>query len=285
MDIFEKIREFFATGNNLYYVIAGAVALIAVIAVTVIAVSVAKKKKKKAAAAEKPEIAGAPEREPVTYDPSHEGEIDVDKLVVRSESDYSPEVNENFTMRLPVRYDSPDVDSVVMTPLKNPEKEPEPASVPEPEAPKEKESSFKDHVYSPEAGKRPGTIQIYTDAGGKYRFRMKTSNGETVGHSQGYTSKSACKNGIKAVINAARIAERADATREDYVSVIGKTVFVIYRDRENKFRFRLTAANASNILASQGYTSKANCINGTESVRHVAAFHNLADDTLKKVVK
>ena len=71
-----------------------------------------------------------------------------------------------------------------------------------------------------------------------------------------------------------------DTTKSDeYVASIGRTVFEIYRDNERKFRFRLTAANASNILASQGYTSKVNCINGTESVRNIAAFHNLVDDT------
>lgn len=285
----DKISEFFSTGNNLYYVIAAAAALVIAAVVIAVAVTVAKKKKKRAEAESEADTRetdspSAPGSEPA-YDSSAEGEIDVDKLVVRSDSDYSPELNANLTIRLPVKYESDEVDSIVPAPVRNKEKkvkkaEPEPK--PEPE---EKKTSFKEHVHSPEAGRRPGTIQIYTDMGGKYRFRFKTSNGETVGHSQGYTSKEACKNGIKAVINAARVADRVDSTREDYVAAIGKTSFVIYRDRENKFRFRLTAANTSNILASQGYTAKANCINGTESIRNVALFHNLVDDTKKRADK
>lgn len=285
----DKISEFFSTGNNLYYVIAAAVALVIIVAGIVVGVKLSKKKKA-AAFDNEAERSAAPTDEADTYsdadaesvyDSAVEGEIDVDKLVVRSESDYSPEVNANIAIRLPVKYESEDVDSVVPAPVKNKERKPGSKPVEVSEEPAEKETSFKEHVHSPEAGRRPGTIQIYRDMGGKYRFRLKTSNGETIGHSQGYTSKEACKNGIKSVVNAARIATKVDSTREDYVPTIGKTTFVIYRDRENKFRFRLTAANTSNILASQGYTTKANCINGTESVRNVAAFHNLSDATKK----
>lgn len=285
----DKISEFFSTGNNLYYVIAAAVALVIIVAGIVVGVKLSKKKKA-AAKEDERDVSVVPEDgattyseadDDIVYDSASEGEIDVDKLVVRSETDYSPEVNANIAIRLPVKYESEDVDSVVPAPVKNKERKPVTKPVETAKPPAEKETVFKEHVHSPEAGRRPGTIQIYRDMGGKYRFRLKTSNGETIGHSQGYTSKEACKNGIKSVINAARIATKVDSTREDYMPLIGKTTFVIYRDRENKFRFRLTAANTSNILASQGYTTKANCINGTESVRNVAAFHNLVDATKK----
>ncbi len=43
--------------------------------------------------------------------------------------------------------------------------------------------------------------------------------------------------------------------------------FEIYKDSENKFRFRLQASNGQNIIASQGYTRKSNCINGINSVK------------------
>lgn len=43
--------------------------------------------------------------------------------------------------------------------------------------------------------------------------------------------------------------------------------FEIYNDTSGEFRFRLKADNGQNILASEGYTTKANCMNGIESVR------------------
>ena len=43
--------------------------------------------------------------------------------------------------------------------------------------------------------------------------------------------------------------------------------FEIYTDKREEFRFRLKAGNGQTILASQGYKSKASCLNGIESVR------------------
>ncbi|MFB0557848.1 MAG: YegP family protein [Candidatus Bathyarchaeia archaeon] len=44
-------------------------------------------------------------------------------------------------------------------------------------------------------------------------------------------------------------------------------VFEVYRDKEGEHRFRLKAPNAEIILASEGYSSKAMCLNGIESVK------------------
>ncbi len=43
--------------------------------------------------------------------------------------------------------------------------------------------------------------------------------------------------------------------------------FEVYKDKAGEFRFRLKAANGQNILGSEGYTAKASCMNGIESVR------------------
>ncbi|HNP35287.1 MAG TPA: YegP family protein [Woeseiaceae bacterium] len=43
--------------------------------------------------------------------------------------------------------------------------------------------------------------------------------------------------------------------------------FEIYKDKAGEFRFRLKAANGQNVLGSQGYASKASCLNGIESVK------------------
>jgi len=43
--------------------------------------------------------------------------------------------------------------------------------------------------------------------------------------------------------------------------------FEVYKDKAGEFRFRLTAKNGQNILASEGYKTKASCMNGIESVK------------------
>lgn len=43
--------------------------------------------------------------------------------------------------------------------------------------------------------------------------------------------------------------------------------FEIYKDKAGEFRFRLKAGNGENILASEGYKSKASCKNGIDSVK------------------
>ena len=49
--------------------------------------------------------------------------------------------------------------------------------------------------------------EIYVDNGGKFRFRLCASNGSCVCHSQGYTTKNACKNGIDSIIRSSKNAE------------------------------------------------------------------------------
>ncbi len=43
--------------------------------------------------------------------------------------------------------------------------------------------------------------------------------------------------------------------------------FEIYTDKAGEYRFRLKASNGEPILASEGYTAKAGCLNGVESVK------------------
>ena len=43
--------------------------------------------------------------------------------------------------------------------------------------------------------------------------------------------------------------------------------FEVYKGKGGNFRFRLKAANGQNILSSEGYSSRASCMNGIESVR------------------
>jgi uncharacterized protein YegP (UPF0339 family) len=43
--------------------------------------------------------------------------------------------------------------------------------------------------------------------------------------------------------------------------------FECYRDKAGEYRFRLKAANSQVVLSSEGYKSKAACMNGIESVK------------------
>jgi uncharacterized protein YegP (UPF0339 family) len=48
--------------------------------------------------------------------------------------------------------------------------------------------------------------------------------------------------------------------------------FEVYQSgKKNEFRFRLKADNGQTILSSEGYTTKAACLNGIESVRKNSA--------------
>lgn len=262
----EQIKEFLTTGYNLYYVIAGVV--IVLVAIIIIAVASKNAKKKKSNKVETPTVS--------TPSYAKISDIDVDAINVSKDE---PVGNPNVIVKPPVK-STETVTSVVIKPVAQKKKEKVVEKAPE--APKRLESNFKEPTYSEEHAKRPGTIQIYKDNGGKFRFRVKSSNKETVGHSQGYTTKANCKAGIKAVINACKLAEVIDTTKEDYVPVVGRATFEVYRDNENKFRFRLTAANTNNILASQGYTAKANCINGVKAVKAICINHKLEDVTVNK---
>lgn len=44
-----------------------------------------------------------------------------------------------------------------------------------------------------------GKFEIYQDAKGDYRFRLKAGNGQVIATGQGYKSKTACMNGVESV--------------------------------------------------------------------------------------
>lgn len=57
-----------------------------------------------------------------------------------------------------------------------------------------------------------GQFELYTDKGGKYRFRLKAANGEIIASSEAYESKAAAKNGIESVKKNAPDAKVDDQT-------------------------------------------------------------------------
>lgn len=97
-------------------------------------------------------------------------------------------------------------------------------------------------------------------------FRLVAGNGEVIGVSELYSSHSGLLNGIESVRKNAVEAEVEDQTIEGYEKAKNPK-FEIYLDKAGEFRFRLKAGNGEIILASEGYTQKAGCKNGIESVR------------------
>ncbi|CAM3244400.1 DUF1508 domain-containing protein [Mycobacterium intermedium] len=55
-------------------------------------------------------------------------------------------------------------------------------------------------------------FEIFNDARGEFRFRLKAANGEVIASSEGYKSKAAAQNGIESVRTNAPAATLVDQT-------------------------------------------------------------------------
>jgi uncharacterized protein YegP (UPF0339 family) len=95
------------------------------------------------------------------------------------------------------------------------------------------------------------TFEIYTDSANEYRFRLKATNGLNILASEGYTSKSACLNGIESV----RTNSQDDSKFEKNKS------------SNEKHYFNLKAANGQIIGTSQMYESLGGMLSGISSVK------------------
>lgn len=59
-----------------------------------------------------------------------------------------------------------------------------------------------------------GKFELYTDAAGKFRFRLRAGNGEIIAVGEAYGSKSAAMNGIDSIKRNAAEAPIQDMTSE-----------------------------------------------------------------------
>ncbi len=55
--------------------------------------------------------------------------------------------------------------------------------------------------------------------------------------------------------------------------------FEVYRDQSGEFRFRLVAPNGETIASGEGYTTKANCLHGINSIKENARHARIEDTT------
>ena len=63
----------------------------------------------------------------------------------------------------------------------------------------EEEDDEEDSEEDEKSASRAGSFEVYMDAKGKYRFRMKAANGQTIAVSQAYKKKESCLKGIESV--------------------------------------------------------------------------------------
>ena len=104
-----------------------------------------------------------------------------------------------------------------------------------------------------------------------YTFSLKAGNGEVIcTGGEVFNTLASCQNSIESVRKSAAAANIEDQTVEGYEKQVHPK-FEIYLDKKGEFRFRLKARNGEPIAASEGYTAKAGCKNGIESVIRNAA--------------
>lgn len=106
-----------------------------------------------------------------------------------------------------------------------------------------------------------GKFEITTRKNGEYQFNLKAGNGQVILSSEGYTTKSACNNGVESV----RKNSQDDSKFERKTSSNGKPYF------------NLKASNGQVIGNSEMYESESSRENGIESVKKNAPDAEVSD--------
>ena len=103
-----------------------------------------------------------------------------------------------------------------------------------------------------------------------YKFDLTAANGQVILSSEVYAARSAALKGIASVRSNAPKAHVENQTEEGWTLAVNPK-FEIYEDRAGEYRFRLKSRNGKIIGVSEGYTAKAGCLSGVESVMKNAA--------------
>ena len=108
-------------------------------------------------------------------------------------------------------------------------------------------------------------FQMYKDAAGKYRFRLRAGNNRIVAVGEAYEQRAGCLNGIRSVQKNC-VSPTEDLTIEGGTK-LPNPKYQMFQDAKGKFRFHLKAANGEIIAQGEGYESREACLNGIEVVR------------------
>ena len=109
------------------------------------------------------------------------------------------------------------------------------------------------------------------------KFDLRAANGQTVLTSEVYTTEAACRKGIESIMKNAPTANVENQTEEGF-ETLTHPKFEMYQDKAGEYRFRLKALNGEIIGTSEGYTGKAGCLNGIESVKKNAADAEIVEE-------
>lgn len=104
-------------------------------------------------------------------------------------------------------------------------------------------------------------FEITKRTNGEFQFNLKAGNGQIILTSEGYTTKTACENGIQSVKNNAPTDSRYERKTSS----------------NDKFFFNLKATNGQIIGTSQMYTSEQGRENGIDSVKTNAPIATVED--------
>ena len=96
------------------------------------------------------------------------------------------------------------------------------------------------------------------------KFDLLATNGQVILSSEVYTTRASAMKGINSIRN--NVAGVENQTEEGY-ETLRHPKFEMYQDKAGEFRFRLKARNGQIVGTSEGYTAKAGCLNGIESVK------------------
>lgn len=98
------------------------------------------------------------------------------------------------------------------------------------------------------------------------KFDLKAANGQVIATSEVYTTEAACRKGIASIRKNAPVAGVENRTEADF-PILPHPKFELFLDKSGQYRFRLKATNGQVIAISEGYSGKAGCLNGIESVQ------------------
>ncbi len=128
------------------------------------------------------------------------------------------------------------------------------------------ETAQKERIAAEKAAIK-GHVVIKPSRDGRFVYVIYAGNKQVIAKSaQTYASVANCKSAVESVAKIAKSVPIEDQTLASN-ETFKYPKFELYLDNGDKYRFRLCASNGQNLLAcTQGYTQKASCKNGIQSV-------------------
>ena len=107
-----------------------------------------------------------------------------------------------------------------------------------------------------------GSYDLCEASNGQFYFVLKAANGQVIGRSELYSTKSNATQGIHNVIEVSG----------DYLAFVATRTgarFTVFEGQNGLYYFNLKAANGEIVLSSQAYSTEADAMNGTFAVAEV----------------